>query len=87
MSLSSFFLSPAQLKRGIVEQFWWVPKIQAEPTHHNTSDKGKHLREIQGSREQIITELTQKYDIKSNVFKTTDRNQIASVKAEKQDLK
>lgn len=51
------------------------------------SDKGKQQREIEGSREQIITELTQKYDITSNVLKRTDRNQIASVKAKKQDSK
>ena len=35
VSLSLYILSPVQLRRGVIEQLWWVPGIQPGSTHHS----------------------------------------------------
>lgn len=35
MSLLLYFLFPIQLRRGVIEQFWWASAVQPGPTHHN----------------------------------------------------
>ena len=34
MSLSLYFLSPVQLRRGVTERLWWAPGLQPGSTHH-----------------------------------------------------
>ena len=33
-SLSLYFLSPVQLRRGVTERLWWAPGVQPGSTHH-----------------------------------------------------
>ena len=36
MSLLLYFLSPVQLRRGVIEQrLWWAPAVQPGSTHHS----------------------------------------------------
>jgi len=34
MSLSLYFHSPVQLRRGVIERLWWALVIQPGSTHH-----------------------------------------------------
>lgn len=45
MSLFSF-LFPVQLRRRLIEWFWWVPSVQPETNHHRATKPTKVLEHL-----------------------------------------